>query len=135
MSEPILQLFHKQLAEGYRWAAAKPDGVIKGYFGQVISIGSSKIWGDENDGQTRLDSAVQGYGSGAVYKSDGWASIILEKDKTPPHWLSLTAGDTVKFSGIIFIKYSDPAYFTYSPEIGSSWPAFSFNFSEIIQID
>ena len=87
------------------------------------------------DGKTRLDIAVQGYGSGAVYKSDGWASIILEKDKTPPHWLSLTAGDTVKFSGIIFIKYSDPEYFTYSPEIGSSWPAFSFNFSEIIQID
>ena len=120
---------------GERWAAAKPDGVIQEYFGQVISIDTSKIWGGENDGRTRLNIAVKGYGSGAVYKSDGWASIILEKNRIPPHWLRLKAGDTVKFSGVIFIKRGDPAYFEYHPKIGSRWPAFSFNFSEIVLID
>ena len=116
---------------GRRWKKHKPKGLVKDYFGEVISLSTSTIWGGPNHGKTRLDIEIKGNGSGAIYKSDGWASVIIENKNFPTHWGDFKEGDKVQFSGSIFIKENDPSHFSYYPKLGSSWPEFSFVFNQI----
>ncbi len=116
---------------GLRWESAKPMGLVSGYRGVVDRVSTSTVVGGKNSGKTRLDISIKGHGAGAKYESDACASILLEDVAVPGHWMTLKSGDEVTFSGNIFVKIGDPAYFCYWPKISSFWPTFSFVFSDI----